>query len=76
MRIKEIITADESGRNFDNFSPLYLYKKCIGKTNKNLNFDIRVLKVRGCHCPSLEPVFCKRLQLKGSHRENFDVLYR
>ena len=42
MRVKEMITADESGRNFDNFSPLYLYKKCIGKTNKNLNFDFEV----------------------------------
>ena len=42
MRIKEVITEDESGRNFDNFSPLYLYKKCMGKTNKNLNFDLEV----------------------------------
>ena len=65
MRIKEMITADESGRNFDNFSPLYLYKKCLGKTNKNLNLDIRVLRVRGCRGPSLELIVCKRLQMKG-----------
>lgn len=76
MRIKEMITADESCRNFNNFSPLYLYKKCIGKTNKNLKFDIRVLRVSGCRGPSLEPVVCKRLQMKGFDQENFDVLDR
>ena len=68
-----MITDDESGRNFDNFPHC---KKCKGKTNNNLIFDIRVLRVRGCRGPSLEPVVCKRLQMKGFDWENSDVLYR
>ena len=38
MRVKDIITQDKSGL----YTLLYFYRKCIGTTNENLNFDGRV----------------------------------
>ena len=41
MRIKDMITLDESKWYFNMNSPHYFYWKRIAITNENLNFDIR-----------------------------------
>ena len=39
-----IIMQDKSNCYFNKFSLLLLYRKRIGTTNENLNFDVRVFK--------------------------------
>ena len=41
-RIKDMITQDESNIDTSTNSPPYFYRKCIGITNENFNFDVGV----------------------------------